>query len=193
MRSTKAIVADAVAALATAGAAVAASLGGADVATGHGTAVACPEGPPPPLGLRTCAFATREFTFAAASSPQADHAGGMYRATDVLGRYVRGRVTCITAVGNMAVIGGTVEERVLLPTDMVPPGADRFAVWVVDNDVVAESDVPDLHSPFFNYTEAQFGEQNGQCLLPPVSPGGYLTVVEGDIRVRDGQLAGPAS
>jgi hypothetical protein len=164
--------------------------GGADIATGHGTAVACPQGPPPPPGLPSCALSTRDFTFAAVSALNGGRAGGTYRHTDVAGRFIRGRVTCVTAVGNTAVIGGVIEERIGVPGDMPPPGATNFAVWVVDNDVVGSTDVPDQLSPFFNLLPEQLPQEDGQCLLPPVSPSGYLTVVDGDIRVRDGQLAG---
>ena len=164
------------AALALTVAAGAAPVGGADVATGKGVTGACVVEFEPTFCLRP-----REFQFAATSTLQGGEAAGFYRHTTAVSE-TEGRVTCLTAVGNTAVFGGELRRRGA-PSDEEPV---EFLVYVVDNDVEGESDVPDLLSPFF--FPGTLAQAEGQCLVPPVSPSGYLPVLEGDIRVRDGQL-----
>ncbi len=187
MTRAKIIIVIAAAAFATAGAATAASLGGADVATGHGYAIPCPPGSTPPFpGF--CATTPREFRFAAESNLASGRAAGTLwihgtfcsaPGVCTTGSF-RARVFCVRATGNEATIGAIV-ERTELPTH---PVGRQVHLSVVDNGRAGDP-VPDLLSLNFFLPVP---DVEGQCLA--VLPPAYQTVVEGDIRVRDGQLVG---
>lgn len=160
-------------------------MGGADVATGHGFATPCPPGTQPPFpGF--CSTSPRDFRFAAVSTTGGAHgffwqAGTFCSAPNVCttGSF-RARVLCVRATGNEATLGAVV-ERSDLPTH---PVGREIHVSVVDNGDSGDP-LPDLLSLTFTQPIV---EVDGQCLA--VLPPAYQTVVDGDIRVRDGQLSG---
>jgi len=153
--------------------------GGADIAVGRGTSCANPA---------VCA-SPRDFQLAAASSLAGGHAGGVYSQTLTIctaptvcafGTF-RARVTCVTATGNVATIGGVVVQS---SQPAVPEGVE-VSVTVYDNGRDGDP-APDMLS--FIHVDEPVGELEGQCLVGPYPP--MFTVVDGDIMVRDGQLVG---
>jgi hypothetical protein len=153
--------------------------GGADIAVGRGTSCANP---------LVCA-SPRDFQLAAASILSGGHAGGVYSQTLTIctaptvcafGTF-RARVTCVTATGNVATIGGVVQQS---SQPAVPEGVE-VSVTVYDNGRDGDP-APDMLS--FIHVDEPVGELEGQCLVGPYPP--MFTVVDGDIMVRDGQLVG---
>ena len=152
---------------------------GADVAVGRGTSCANP---------LVCA-SPRDFKFAGASTLAGGQAGGIYSQTLTIctaptvcafGTF-RARVTCVTANGNVATIGGVVHQS---SQPAVPEGVE-ISVTVYDNGRQGDP-APDMLS--FIHVDEPVGELEGRCLVGPYPP--MFTVVDGDIMVRDGQLVG---
>jgi hypothetical protein len=159
-----------VATMASFGETASAPAGGADVATGNvtGQCIVDPTG---------CLFGMRQLHFAAESTVQAGRAAGILFISRVGGVVTtRAQVNCLTANGNIATIGAVVQEG------QQPPGTEIF-VTVVDNGTNGNP-APDLFSLTF-VDEPGFEAVNGQC-TGQAAP--FFTVVDGDIKVRDGQL-----
>ncbi len=163
--------------------------GGADVATGNGTSVTCPEGVAPPfVDPSFCPIASRDFQFAAVSNLNAGDAHGVFR-TRVFNRFtgvttatIRGRIFCVTATASKAVIG-------VVATQVTPAGAPTgivegtaFYVPMVDN----EGAVPDLYGPHY-LPGLPPVDAEGQCTLDFVP---FMTVTDGHVIVNDGQVSG---
>ena len=91
---------------------------------------------------------------------------------------MRARVICLTVNGNRAVIGLRAERS----EGQAPAEGSEFVVSAVDVGRAGDP-TPDLFSPNFN---APVIELEGQCLneVPPA----YMTVVDGEIQIRDGQV-----
>lgn len=155
--------------------------GGADVAVGRGTSCANPA---------VCA-SPRDFQLAGASTLVGGQAGGIYSQTLTIctaptvcsfGTF-RARVTCVTATGNVATLGGVVIQS---SQPAVPEGVE-VSVTVYDNGRNGDP-APDMLS--FIHVDEPVGELEGQCLVGPYPP--MFAVVDGDVMVRDGQLVAGA-
>lgn len=168
-----------------------AAAGGADIATGHGTSVACPDGVAPPgFEPNVCFLSPRDFQFAGVSSLNAGDAHGVFR-TEVRHRVtgetvstIRGRIFCVTATANKAVIGVLAEK--VTPAD-APTGiraGDAFYVPMLDNGKGGAA--PDLYGPHY-LPGLPPADADGQCTLDFVP---FMVVTEGDVRVKDGQVSG---
>lgn len=173
-------------ALASTAAAGGASGGGADVVQGRGYAIPCPPGAVLPFPA-FCSTTPREFRFAAIRAGGRAHgyfwqAGTFCSAPGVCttGSF-RARVLCVRATGKEATVGAVVEET-SLPTH---PVGRQVHFSVIDNGRGGDP-LPDLLSLTFTIPVT---EVEGECVA--VLPPAYQTVVEGDIFVRDGLLAGP--
>ena len=165
--------------VATVGGSTAASLSGADVAVGNGTACA------------TVVCATpREFHFGAASSVAGGVAGGVLSQTLTLcneglncqrGTF-RAHVECVTATGNVATLGGTIFQSDFVGLPQAEVG-DTVSITVYDNGRNGDP-VPDAIS--FTSLDDPLPETDGQCEVGPYPP--RFTVFDGDVMVRDGQF-----
>jgi len=172
--------------------------GGADVATGRGTAVTCPDGVVPP-GFETvpniCSLAPRHFQFAGASNLNSGDAHGVFRG-ETFNRFtgetrstIRGPIFCVTATGGKAVIG-VIAEHV---TSQGPPGSsiqEGTAFYVPMLDSGKGSALPDLYGPYYIPGGPPGGppaDVEGQCTLDFVP---FMTVTDGHLLVHDGAVVG---
>jgi hypothetical protein len=153
---------------------------GADVAVGNGTATNCP-------GSFACPFRTRTFRFAGASNLQSGDGHGFFHGANVdpvtleVTGTISGPIFCVTVNGNQATIGFVAERGTLVSAF---PFTTIF-VPLVDNGRPGDP-TPDLWGPY--YSEPLPPESvEGQCAFNP--PAG-ITVVDGDVKVFDGQLTG---
>jgi hypothetical protein len=171
------IAADFAATLAALGQPTATPAGGADVAVGNGTATNCPR--------ELCAFRTRTFRFAGASNLHSGAGHGHFHAANVdpvtleVIRTVSGPIFCVTVNANQATIGFVAERG-----DLFSAGTTVY-VPMVDNGRSGDP-TPDLWGPFYAI-DVPTEDVEGQCAINPAA---LVTVVDGDVKVFDGQLTG---
>jgi hypothetical protein len=163
-------------------AAFSSSIGGADVATGKGMA-ACAPG--------ACTFAPRSFQFAATSNPHSGQAQGILRETSfsrtdptLATGTITADVFCVSVNGPHAVVGAIVTESTGAG---LPVGTITYVP--ADDLGMPGGTTPDLFGPNYLTGETTPVDVDGQCTLDFPA---LMAVVDGDVRVNDGQLNGGA-
>jgi hypothetical protein len=131
------------------------------------------------LGSPGPCYNQKPFTVSAHGDTLGAHGHYTFGSPGGSGLYIKGKVTCVNAIGNVASVGGII-TKASNPSGDVGLVGHTFVVYFVDNGPPTASGLsPDLATP------PDIDPTTAPC-SSAVSPFGYVPVGSGDVTVTDG-------